>query len=78
MTISENIRHAYKNGLIKARRGSSNGNSKLSEQDVKDIRDHAKKSGRYYGRKKLAEKYGVSEAHIKDIVTKRRDIWPDV
>ena len=35
-------------------------------------------SGRYYGRKMLAEKYNISEAHIKDIVNNRRNIWSNV
>lgn len=52
--------------------------AKLTEHDIKSIRDHAKKSGRYYGRKELADKYGVSEGQIKDIVTRRRNIWPHV
>jgi hypothetical protein len=78
-TISENIIHAYKMNLIIPKRGELNGMSKLTEQDVIEIREHAANfKGRYYGRKMLAEKYGVSEAHIKDIVTKRRNVWPSV
>lgn len=79
VTISENILHAYANNLNKPRRGSLNGMSKLTEKEVEEIRNHAANFvGRYYGRKALAKKYGVSEAHIKDIVTKRRNIWPNV
>jgi len=78
-TISENILHAYKINLITPKRGELNGMSKLTEQDVIEIREHAANfKGRYYGRKMLAEKYGVSVAHIKDIVTKRRNVWPSV
>ena len=61
--------HAYKTGLRISAHGSKNGNSKLNENDIVEIRKVASESGRYYGRKKLAEKYNVSEAHIKDIVT---------
>lgn len=76
---SENVKHAYRTGLNPPKRGELNGKSKLTEKDVIEIRTHAKNFiGRYYGRKALAEKYGVSEAHIKDIVTKRRDVWPSV
>lgn len=82
VTRSENIKHAYKNGLEKPQRGHSNGNSKLSNEDVLDIRDYVKKARengiRYYGRKKLASKYGVSEAHIKDIISQRRGIWSHI
>jgi hypothetical protein len=53
--------------------------AKITDQDVKEIRDHARNfSVRYYGRKELALKYGISEGHIKDIVTKRRNIWPHI
>lgn len=79
VTQSQNILHAYANNLNKPRRGSLNGMSKLTEQDVEEIRNYAANFiGRYYGRKELAKKYGVSEAHIKDIVNKRRNIWPNV
>ena len=76
VTRSENILHAYKTGLETPQHGSKNGNSKLTESDVIQIRKYVKDyPGRYYGRKTLAEKYGVSEAHIKDIVNNRRGIW---
>jgi len=79
-TKSENIKHAYNNGLIKPKRGDKNGNSKLTWCQVEEIRALAliTKSGRYYNRKGIAEKYGISEAHVKDIVNKRRNIWNNV
>lgn len=75
VTRSENCKRAVKVGLWEIKHGSKNGNSKLTEQDVKEIREHAKKKGRFYGRKELAKKYNISEAHIKDIVNCRRGIW---
>lgn len=77
-TRSENLKHAYENGLLDTKRGSKNGMAKLTEKQVISIRKHAKENGRYYGRKELADKHGVSEAQIKDIVNRRRDIWPHV
>ena len=78
-THSMNIKHAFDNGLIKPKRGSRNGMAKLTEHEVKEIRDHAANfKGRYYGRAQLAEKYGVSIGQIKDIVIRRRNIWPHV
>lgn len=74
-TRSENCLHVVRTGLWDIKHGSKNGNSKLTEQDVLEIRNHAKNTGRYYGRKMLAEKYNVSEGHIKDIITNRRNIW---
>jgi hypothetical protein len=79
VTRGENIKHAYLNGLIIPKRGELNGNSKLTQNDVKEIREYvANFKGRYYGRKELAKKYGISEAHLKDIVNGRRGIWMDL
>jgi len=75
--IQQNMKHAKENGLLGSCKGSTNGNSKLTESDVKTIRLHVKNSGRYYGRRALAEKYGVSEAHIKDIVNSKT-LWSHV
>ena len=76
VTISENIIHAYKNNLLTPKRGALNGMSKLTAEQVTEIREHAAKcQSRYYGREELAKKYGVSVATIKDIVTKRRNSW---
>lgn len=75
MTRSENILHAIENGLYTYMRGSDNGHSKLTEDDVREIRRVASQGGRYYGRKALAEKYGISEGHVKDIVNRRRNVW---
>jgi mannosyltransferase OCH1-like enzyme len=80
ITKSENLKHAYKLNLLKAKKGELNGNSKLTWCQVEEIRALAliTKSGRYYNRKGIAEKYGISEAHVKDIVNKRRNIWSHV
>lgn len=77
-TRAQNIKHAFTNGLMIAKRGSLNGMAKLTEKEVKEIRQHAKDNAPYYGRKALAKKYGVSEAQIKEIITRRRNIWPHV
>ena len=78
VTHSENIKHAYNHSLITPKRGALNGNSKLTREQVIEIREYVKNSGKkFYGRQALADKYGVSSAHIKDIVTRRRGIWPE-
>ena len=78
-TRSENMKHAFDNGLATPKKGELNPSSKLTSDDVKEIRAYVKSKKdqgiRFYGRKKLAEKYNISESHIKDIVSKRRDIW---
>lgn len=78
-TQSENALHSYRIGLQKPKPGSLNNNAKLTEQDVKEIRDYVRLSRKkYYGRDDLAKKYGVSSAHIKEIVNNRRGIWSHV
>lgn len=50
-------------------KGSKIGTAKLTEDQVREIR--AKFKPREYGRKKLAEEYGVSPATIKDVILRR-------
>ena len=75
VTKSENIKHAYKNGLLKAKKGSLNGNSKLTWVQVEEIRALANCGSRYYNRKGIAEKYNISECRVKEIVNKRKNNW---
>jgi hypothetical protein len=75
VTKSENLKHAYNNGLLKPKRGSSNGNSKLTWCQVEEIRALANTGTRYYNRKGIAEKYGISECRVKEIVNKRKNNW---
>jgi hypothetical protein len=77
-THSENIKHAFKLGLSERKVGSKNGMAKLTEKQVLEIREHAAKNGRYYGRKMLAEKYKVCECTIKEVVTRRRNKFYNV
>lgn len=75
-TRGENIKHAYR--VLKRqssmREGAENRNAKLTASQVLEIRKWAKDHGRYYGRNELAKKYGVSPAHIKDIVNNKQ-LW---
>jgi len=48
--------------------GENNPRSKLREQDVLDIRERAAQGINQYS---LAEEYGVSQAHISGIITRR-------
>ena len=77
-TRSENIQHSYDNGLQKPKRGQSNPCSKLTNEQVIEIRLYARQHGKLVHRKQLAEKYGVTEAHLKDIVSGRRGVWMHV
>jgi hypothetical protein len=75
-TRIENIRHAWKNNLCSDRSGSRNNQSILTESQVLEIREHAKKHGRFYGNKELAEKYSVSRDLIQRIVNRR--MWKHI
>ena len=64
----QNIRHSFDFGL-QNNRGENNPISKLTEQDVLEIR--AKFKPRIYGRKELALEYNVKEATIKDVILRK-------
>lgn len=74
-TASQNVQHAYDNGLEKPLKGEDNPFSKLKNDDVLFIRETARSGGRYYGRKDLAKRFGITEGHVKDIVSGRRGAW---
>lgn len=58
VTQSENIRHAFRLGLAKARpqHGSHNGYAKLTEEQVREMREARRQGERY---KAIAERYGI-------------------
>lgn len=64
---SSQLVHAYKLGLRKPSTGSTNVNSKLTEEDVKFIRENYKPRHRLFGRAALARKYNVSYTTIWNI-----------
>lgn len=65
-------------GRIKTRKGISinvgenNPNSKLSDEDVKYIREHYKKNDKEFGGVPLSEKFGVTKYYIYRIVSGKR------
>jgi hypothetical protein len=73
-TGSENSLHAYKNGLIQPKRGEKNGNSKLTDKQVLEIRE--KYIPHIYPSRKLGIEYGVNKSIILDIVN--RKIWTHI
>ena len=68
VTYSENQKHAYETGL-KSANGTKNGQHKLTEKDVAEIREHYVRGkhgeNNSYG---LAKKYGVSPKAIMQII----------
>ena len=69
-TRSENIKHAYKTGLEKKVTGEKHHNHKLTEEDVRYIRECDISSYR------LAKELGVDSSTIRDI--RRRKTWRNV
>jgi len=75
---SENVQDAIKHGTFKAQppdnTGSKNGMSKLTRQDVKEIRKlyKSKKLNQY----QLAEKFNIDQSNISCIV--RRKTWKHI
>ena len=69
-TYGENERHAYKTGLKKCRfmGGENSANHKLTEADVKFIRDNYKRYDKLYGAKPLSIKFNVTPSCITNIV----------
>jgi hypothetical protein len=65
-TAADNMDDAMERGRQKAKKGSENPNAKITEQDVVEIR-------RLYATSempgtKLAEKYGISQANVYEII----------
>ena len=71
-TRSENVKHAYDTGLMSSKHmtGSNHPLSKLTEDDVREIRTSEKKL------KDLAKQFGVSYATIIDI--KKHRTWKNI
>lgn len=77
-TRSENLKHAYRTGLEKAKKGQDGNTAKLTNEQVFEIRAYVKEHGKLKNRKTLATKYGVTEGHLKDIVSQRRGAWSHI
>ena len=56
--------HAYELGLKKPIRGSKNSQSKLSDDDVRYIRENYKRQSKEFGTVALSKKFGVSNRVI--------------
>jgi len=69
-TQSENSQHGYDFGLIKPKKGIKHGRSKLSEDQVLEIRK-LYATGDYY-QKDLAKIFGVSQTPISFIINRKQ------
>ena len=68
MTHSENIKHAYRNGLIPSRAGEGNQKAVLTNAGVVEIRRRAAAGLRYGDRVRMAAEFGVSVSTIKGVI----------
>jgi hypothetical protein len=64
----EQLEHAYKLNLKKSIRGASNSNAKLTEDEVRYVRQNYKRQSTEYGTVALAKRFGVSNVVIGHIV----------
>jgi hypothetical protein len=69
---TENMRHAFANGLNQASRGEDKGNSKLTEAQVLEIR-RLRKTGLFH--REIAKQFGVSYSSIQLICQGLRWAW---
>lgn len=77
-TRSENIKHAVRKGLQPIMHGSKNGNSKLTESQVRAIRKAKQVNGRFWGRNKIAKELGMNPKHLQRIVNDSDNLWKRV
>ena len=68
VTRSENILHAFRNGLHKPICGSKNPLAKLTEDDVRYIRSHYKPRDKEFSAMELAKKFDLSKSTIYSLL----------
>lgn len=68
VTAKQNAQHAARNGLLTIHQGVNNVGSKLSEADVRFIRDNYTPYCRKLGSRALAKRFGVSHSVIQYVV----------
>lgn len=73
-TTSENIIHAYRTGLERKALGEHHHAAKMTDEQVRQFK-HEWAHDRKMSRKQYAEKLGVSEAALKDIIRGRSWSW---
>ena len=74
MTREENMQHAYNLGLKKMDRGSNHKNSKLTKEQVEEIKQNYKRYKKGYGSVAMGEKYGVHSSTILRIINGERGV----
>lgn len=67
---SHNTQHAYDIGLAHAQKGCMNVHSKLTEDDVKWIREHYIPRDKEFGSRALAKKFNMNHSNISRLINK--------
>ena len=62
------MRHAVIMGIQKAPRGTNNGNSILTQEDIRYIRNNYKANSKEFGCRALAKKFNVDHSTISRII----------
>ena len=75
-TYSENTKHAYRIGLETQSKGEENTSTKLTNEQVREIRRTFISGDKEYGYRPLARKYNVGKSTIKRIIN--RDVYKSV
>lgn len=70
-TVSENNQHAYDTGLTKPARGMTNGNTRFTDDQIKEMRRLHDEDG--ISQVRLSKIYNINIGHVNWIV--RRKIW---
>lgn len=68
VTYSENLIHAYENGLKVVKRGSESPNAKFENSQIDYIRENYVPRDNNFGCRPLARRFNVSHTTISDIV----------
>jgi hypothetical protein len=70
-TPKENSQHSWRTGLSCGSSGIKNGRSKLTNEEVLEIRELAKKRGYFYEAVDIGRKYKISPITIRRIVQRK-------
>lgn len=73
ITDPENVKHAYRTGLL-SNTGAKNGNARLSDEQVKEIRLHSREG---WKNSELARRFNVSRTHIRRLISGAMRAMPD-
>lgn len=72
VTQSENLLHAYKNGLVPIRKGCDSPFCKFTQEDINFIKSNYISRSREYGTRALARRFNVSHESIRKVLNGSR------